>query len=177
MMISPESYYHMELEGKSVSQIEKSIRKLKKEMASLKKAIESSHSDEPRILMEPSLDVQLKCTRGYLERAKTALVEAGGKYIPNQAEQRVIDFDNNIEFISKIRFDIGGFFTGNQIILFLEIRLIGILADLVLWILNCQSIDQRPSRNCWILSESFILENGSITMLIRMSLMVHNGSW
>ena len=33
MMISPESYYHMELEGKSVSQIEKSIRKLKKEMA------------------------------------------------------------------------------------------------------------------------------------------------
>ena len=115
MMISPESYYHMELVGKSVSQIEKSIRKLKKEMASLKKAIESSYSDEPRILMEPSLDVQLKCTREYLERAKTALVEAGGEYIPNQAEQRVIDFDNNIEFISKIRFDIGGFFTGNQI--------------------------------------------------------------
>lgn len=115
MMISPESFYHMELEGKSVSQIEKSIRKLKKEMASLKKAIESSYSDEPRILMEPSLDVQLKCTREYLERAKTALVEAEGEYIPNQAEQRVIDFDNNIEFISKIRFDIGGFFTGNQI--------------------------------------------------------------
>lgn len=30
MMISPESFYHMELEGKSVNQIEKSIRKLKK---------------------------------------------------------------------------------------------------------------------------------------------------
>lgn len=115
MMISPESFYHMALEGKSDSQIEKSIRKLKKEMTSLKKAIESSYLDETRILMEPSLEVQLKCTREYLERAKTALVEAGGEYIPNQAEQRVIDFDNNIEFISKIRFDIGGFFTGNQI--------------------------------------------------------------
>lgn len=115
MVISPESFYHMELEGKSISQIEKSIRKLKKEITSLKKAIESSYSDEPRVLMEPSLEVQLKCTREYLERAKSALVEARGEYIPNQAEQRVIDFDNNIEFISKIRFDIGGFFTENQI--------------------------------------------------------------
>lgn len=49
------------------------------------------------------------CTREYLERAKTAFLEAGGEHIPNQAEQRVIDFENNIEFISKIRFDIAGF--------------------------------------------------------------------
>ncbi len=52
--------------------------------------------------MEPSLEVQLKCRREYLDRAKSVLVEAGGKYIPNQAEQRVIDFDGNIEFIFKI---------------------------------------------------------------------------
>lgn len=115
MMISPESFYHMELEGKSVSQIEKIIRNLKKEMNGIKKAIENPDPDEPTVLMEPSLEVQIKCTREYLDRAKAALVEAGGEYIPNQAEQRVIDFDNNIEFISKIRFDIGGFFTGNQI--------------------------------------------------------------
>ncbi|MBQ1173269.1 MAG: hypothetical protein IIX48_11820 [Lachnospiraceae bacterium] len=115
MMISPESFYHMELEGKSISQIEKVIRKLKKEMTNLKKAIECPDPEAPSVLMEPSLEVQLKCTREYLERAKVALVEAGGEYVPNQAEQRVIDFDNNIEFISKIRFDIGGFFNGNQI--------------------------------------------------------------
>ena len=115
MMISPESFYHMELEGKSISQIEKVIRKLKKEMNDLKKAVENPDPDEPTVFMEPSLEVQIKCTREYLERAKAALVEAGGEYIPNQAEQRVIDFDNNIEFISKIRFDIGGFFNGNQI--------------------------------------------------------------
>lgn len=30
MMISPESFYHMELEGKSIEQIEKAIRRLKK---------------------------------------------------------------------------------------------------------------------------------------------------
>ena len=105
----------MELEGKSISQIEKVIRKLKKEMTNLKKAIECPDPEAPSVLMEPSLEVQLKCTREYLERAKVALVEAGGEYVPNQAEQRVIDFDNNIEFISKIRFDIGGFFNGNQI--------------------------------------------------------------
>ena len=101
MMISPESFYHMELEGKSISQIEKVIRKLKKEMTNLKKAIECPDPEAPSVLMEPSLEVQLKCTREYLERAKVALVEAGGEYVPNQAEQRVIDFDNNIEFIQK----------------------------------------------------------------------------
>lgn len=78
-------------------------------MTNLKKDIESSYLDESRMLMEPSLEVQLKCTREYLDRAKTAFVEAGGEHIQNQAEQRVIDFENNIEFISKIRFDIGGF--------------------------------------------------------------------
>ncbi len=126
-MISPESFYHMELEGKSVSQIEKTICKLKKEITSLKKAIESSDIDDSRTLVEPSLEVQLKCTREYLNQAKTALVEAGGKYIPNRAEQRVIDFDNNIEFISKIRFDIGGFFTGRQIYIY------NISGDKVYW--------------------------------------------
>ena len=115
MMMSPESFYYMELEGKSVSQIEKLIRKLNKEMTSLKKAIECPDTDEVGVVVEPSLEVQLKCTREYLKRAKAALVEAGGEYIPNQADQRVIDFDNNIEFISRIRFSVGGFFTGNRI--------------------------------------------------------------
>lgn len=55
-------------------------------MTNLKKDIESSYLDEPRMLMEPSLEVQFKCTREYLERAKTAFVEAGGEHIPNQAE-------------------------------------------------------------------------------------------
>lgn len=46
-------------------------------MTSLKKTIECSDPDDPRVLMEPSLEVQLKCTREYLDKAKTALVEAG----------------------------------------------------------------------------------------------------
>lgn len=46
-------------------------------MTSLKKTIECSDPDDPRVLIEPSLEVQLKCTREYLDKAKTALVEAG----------------------------------------------------------------------------------------------------
>lgn len=115
MMISPESFYHMELEGKSIEQIEKAIRRLKKEMTNLKKAIEWPDPGNLKVIMHPSLEVQLKCTREYLECAKAALVEAGGEYVPNQAEKRVIDFENNIEFISKIRFSVGGFFNGNHI--------------------------------------------------------------
>ena len=72
MMICPEVFYESELKGKSVEQIEKVIRRLKKEMTNLKKTIEWPDPEHIRIEMHPSLEVQLKCTREYLERAKNA---------------------------------------------------------------------------------------------------------
>ena len=72
MMICPEVFYESELKGKSVEQIEKVIRRLKKEMTNLKKTIEWPDPEHITIEMHPSLEVQLKCTREYLERAKNA---------------------------------------------------------------------------------------------------------
>lgn len=112
MMISPESFYESELKGKSIEQIDKVIRKLKREMNSLKKEIETA--DEDAVLIMPSPDVQLKCTREYFDMAKKAYAEAGGVYVPNQVEQRVIDFDLNLEYISKIKLTMSSFFTGQQ---------------------------------------------------------------
>ena len=46
MMISPEGYYEMKLQGKSVEDIAKKIRGLKNEIGHLKKAIEAQHYGE-----------------------------------------------------------------------------------------------------------------------------------
>lgn len=111
MMISPESYYEEYLSGKDAKQIMTVIRGLKNEMGHLKNIMEHPDYGTEAIIC-PSEVVRLSCTREYLERAKQALVEAGGTYTPSQAELRALDFTDNIEHICKFTFSIGGFFGG-----------------------------------------------------------------
>lgn len=111
MMISPESYYEMNLKGKNAEQIMSAIRGLKNEIGHLKNVME--HPDYGSELIAcPSESTRLRCTREYLERAKVALLEAGGEYKPSQAELKAIEFDNNLSAIGKIVFTIGSFFGG-----------------------------------------------------------------
>ena len=109
MMICPETYYENNLKGKTAAQIISAIRGLKQEIGHLKNTIEKPNY---QCMMHPSEDVRLWCTRMYLERAKQALVEAGGTYVPSKAELKAEEFNANIPFISKVEFCIGGFFDG-----------------------------------------------------------------
>ena len=109
MMICPETFYEHEIKGKNAEQILRVIAGLKREIARLKRTME--HPDYAPLML-PSEDTRLWCTRLYLERAKQALAEVGAEYKPTVPEQRVIDFDANIENIEKITFNIGGFFEG-----------------------------------------------------------------
>ena len=113
MMISPESYYEMNLKGKTAKQIMSIIRGLKQEIGHLKNTMEHpDYGSEP--VMRPSEATRLSCTRDYLTRAKLALAEAGVVYKPSQAELKAQEFENNLPFISKIIFFIGGFFGGYE---------------------------------------------------------------
>ncbi|WP_415535488.1 hypothetical protein [Dehalobacter sp. 4CP] len=111
MMISPEGYYEEYLEGKTKEQILTVIRGLKQEIGCLKNTMESpDYGVKP--IMHPSEDTRLHWTREYLERAKQAYAEAGGTYTLSKSEEKVIDFDANMDAICKITFSIGGFFGG-----------------------------------------------------------------
>ena len=113
MMISPESYYEMNLKGKTAKQIMSAIRGLKNEIGHLKNVMEHpDYGSEP--IMCPSESTRLWCTREYLERAKIALAEAGSVYKPSQSELKTIEFENNLSAISKIVFTIGGYFGGYE---------------------------------------------------------------
>ena len=111
MMICPETFYEYNLKGKTVDQIMTVIRSLKQQIGKLKNTME--HPDYVSMIC-PSESTQLWCTRLYLERAKEALAEAGGTYIPSQAELKAAEFDDNIPYINKIVFSIGGYFQGNE---------------------------------------------------------------
>ncbi|MDD7795566.1 hypothetical protein [Clostridium sp. 'White wine YQ'] len=111
MMISPEGYYEEHLKGKNKEQIMTVIRGLKQEIGRLKNTMESpDYGVKP--IMHPSEDTRLHWTREYLERAKQAYAEAGGAYTLSKSEEKVADFDANMDAVCKITFSIGGFFGG-----------------------------------------------------------------
>ena len=110
-MISPESYYEENLKGKTAEQIMTAIRGLKNEIGHLKNALEDPNYDFYDHVC-PDEHTRLSCCFEYLERAKLALIEAGGVYTPSKAEQKAKEFDESIPLINKIVFSIGGYFEG-----------------------------------------------------------------
>lgn len=111
MMISPEGYYEEYLKGKTKEQIMTAIRGLKQEMGRLKNTMESPDYGQELIVL-PSEDTRIYWTREYLVRAMTAYTQTGGTYTLSKSEEKAADFYTNMDFISKITFNIGGFFGG-----------------------------------------------------------------
>ena len=112
MMISPETYYEMNLKGKSPKEIMKKIRFLKTQIGQLKRSIENA--DDIVCEVFPCRLTRLKCERDYLERAIQAYEEAGGEYVRSKAEQKDHDFNKALDSMSKLVFTIGGFFCGQE---------------------------------------------------------------
>ena len=111
MMICPETFYEYNLKGKNAEEILTVIRGIKREMGRLKNIME--HPEYVSMIC-PSEDVQISMSREYLQRAKQALDDVGGAYIKSKAELKVEEFENNIPYISKLVFSIGGCFCGNE---------------------------------------------------------------
>ena len=114
MMICPESFYEMRLKGKTSEQIMTVIRGLKREITRLKNIVEHPNYELRSMVVHPTEKVQLSMNREYLERAKQALIEAGGIYKPSATDQKAIDFNDDIPHIRKVVFSIGGFFGGYE---------------------------------------------------------------
>ena len=107
MMISPSTFYKMQLEGKSVEEIKTNIRGLKRRINHLKRVLEHPNY---KSTFHPSEDVQLGCKREYLKVAIETLQAHGEEYHLTKEEQKVLEFNENIPNISKIDFYIGGYF-------------------------------------------------------------------
>ena len=107
MMISPESYYELEIKGKSAEEIRREIDELKKEIGDLKYKMEDPDYKPERV--SPSDETVLYWTREYLAMAKKALLEAGGEYIDTEEDKRAATFLEKLPFMTKLEFSYGGF--------------------------------------------------------------------
>ena len=112
MMVSPDWYYEEYLKCKSPEQIMTRIRSLKREITRLQDTVD--HPDYPyrEDVIDPSESVQLIMCRDYLEKAKQALVEAGGTYKPTQRELKAAAIQASMPYVTKVVFSKGGFFVG-----------------------------------------------------------------
>ena len=109
MMVDSETYYENEIKGKNAEEIKKLIARLKRKIRELKYIVEHPNYI-PRML--PSEKTKILCYQEYLRCAKIALEELGEKYDPTASERRAMDFDSNIQNISRIILKIEGFFIG-----------------------------------------------------------------
>ena len=105
MMIGPEYYYDKYLKGKSAKEIMSAIRSLKREINRLKNIAEHP---EYLCTVHPSEEVRILCNKDYLERAKRALIDAGGEYIPTGAELKAAEVRDNMAYACRVEFSIGG---------------------------------------------------------------------
>lgn len=113
MMISPESYYEMNLKGKTEDEIRCEIRDLQNEIEKLKAVIEHPESIGDSMSFSTNAS-NISVKRRYLERAKQALLETGAVYTLSEAELRSQSFQENIDSIKKISLKFDSFFEGDE---------------------------------------------------------------
>ena len=110
MMISPESFYEMELKGKTVPELRAILFRLRTEIGKIHDIMEGKCP--PEEMIDPSPLVQLSCIREYFALTVRALKEQGFIYKPTSQEKRISELYAAMDNIKSIDFQIGGFHSG-----------------------------------------------------------------
>ena len=99
MMMSPEAYYDMELQGKTPEEIQRKIRSLRREITTLKRKME-----KPDYIPKhcPGDDVRISCDRQYLARALKVLADMGEECPLTATEKRDAAFNASLDAIHRV---------------------------------------------------------------------------
>ena len=110
MMISPESFYEMELKGKTVPELRATLFRLRTEIGKMHSIMEGKcPTDE---MIDPSPLVRLLCIREYFAVTVRALKEQGFIYKPTSQEKRTSELYAAMDDVKSIDFQIRGFHSG-----------------------------------------------------------------
>ena len=113
MMISPEGFVKMELQGKDRDKAIKIVKDLRKEIKQLKKVIEEDpYSEEFEI--KPSPLTQISVSRDYLDAAKSYFRGQGWEYEPSKKEIKDKEFNDRLKDLESIEIYYGGYFRGGK---------------------------------------------------------------
>lgn len=106
MMLSPLNIYN-ELSLKSTEEIISAIRGFKNTIGRLKNKMERERFFPSELIICPSDDVVLSCTREYMNAAFQLLEERGVSYPFSKADLRARETNEMLDDISEITFEIG----------------------------------------------------------------------
>lgn len=126
MLVSSKNFYDNCLYGKTISEVEKLIIKLKEDIKKLKNILEDPHYIEPKLQIERN---KLNIKNQQLAISKETYAKLGGVYLLSPLEKKAKSFNDNINFISKITFEFGGFFKGH-------LKIIAIISDILKFEIN-----------------------------------------
>ena len=105
MMLSPNCYYNQYIKDKSPEEIKKRIKGLIKQISYLNNSIEVGKDLD----MCPSYSTQSDMNRLYLEIARTEYAKYSNESTLTRKEKRGIEFNNKLNLLYKIEFQIGGY--------------------------------------------------------------------
>ncbi len=117
--MSPESYYSQYIKGKTKAEIMNNIIDLKEYISLLINIIEwpyffvEDYYNETEYTKDKYSKIMF--SRMYLQKAIAAYEETGGEYIPSETEKKSMDFQNNINGITKITFNYFSYFSPERI--------------------------------------------------------------
>ena len=112
-MTEEERRFEEYLKDRTEEEIRAKIVSLKREMTRLKNNLENPYHKPP--VKKRETMARIRSIRLFLERAKKALIRAGGEYVPTDAEAKAADFDANVVFINRITFEIDRFYVQDTV--------------------------------------------------------------
>ncbi len=108
MMISPESFVEMGLQGKTREDAVKEVKSLLREINRLKRILENDPYLE-ECMIKPGPQVKISVSRKHLTAAREFFKKQGWEYDMSKAEIKDMEFNDRINDIESINIEYGGF--------------------------------------------------------------------
>lgn len=110
-MMSPLAYEKLYLEDKTAAEILFQIESMRQQLSQIKSKLEDPRL-EKTVVLQPSLETQLKMSRQYYHLAIKAYQKAGNHYQPNQTELKALQFSASLPELKQFILVVGNVFSG-----------------------------------------------------------------
>ena len=104
MMISPDSYVELELDGMPKEEVYRKIDELRQEIEELKQSYEESGG-----VVYPTLTTKISMMREYLDAARSFVIKEGWEWVPTPAELADGEFNVKLNQLQTITLEMSAF--------------------------------------------------------------------
>ena len=108
MMMGPGSYIAEHIQGKTLEEANREVKRLRMEIRRLKSTLEDESQPEG-VMVHPSPEVRISVYRDYIEAARAYFEEQGWEYEPSKEEIKDQEFNESLDQLERIEVRYGGY--------------------------------------------------------------------